>query len=288
MSINEFYIRNVFKKPLEPNSAVNVIYLTNKCNLACTYCYEDLADRPPQIVSEEDIRNYVDDAIEREKDGWQTQFVIFGGEPTLEWDKACYLMNYAYSKKKQVHFNMITNGIKFLSQKFRDTVKSNEFYQKGILSVDISFDGIGNQDRVFHNGKDSTKTMLRILRIMVENNMKYRLRYTIHNKNADYAYDDISKIIKTFKPERVITTVAWSTLTEAQTQGLSYMKERFREGWLNKDITTPICELFCDVCDGCGVRKEFKTYFSDEGKVSERKNEENAPKFNDFKDKGTT
>lgn len=115
MVVNEFLIGDKTDKPVVKGSGVNVIYFTNKCNLACTYCYEDLANRPPQILSQEDIRNAVDAIIEREDPNSQTLIVLFGGEPTLEWENVCYLMEYAYSKKTNIRFNMTTNGIKFLS-----------------------------------------------------------------------------------------------------------------------------------------------------------------------------
>jgi hypothetical protein len=62
-------------------------------------------------------------------------------------------------------------------------------------------------------------------------------------------------------------------------------KEQFRNDWKDGNITIPICELFCDMCDGCGERKELKTYFTDEGNVTTYDNYESSPEFHDFKDK---
>jgi hypothetical protein len=94
-------------------------------------------------------------------------------------------------------------------------------------------------------------------------------------------------IIKTFKPTRFITSVAWSTLSPEDIQKLPSVKERFRNDWINKAISVPICELFCDMCNGCGERKELKTYYTDEGNVTTYGNYENAPLFHDFKEKVT-
>jgi sulfatase maturation enzyme AslB (radical SAM superfamily) len=285
MNVADFYVGNKTNLPTTEDSAVNVIYFTNKCNLACTYCYEDLANRPPQILSQEDIRKYVDKIIEREQPDKQTLIVLFGGEPTLEWDNVCYLMNYAYKKKQNIHFNLESNGIKFLSQVFIDQVMGNFFYQRGLLSVDISFDGTGNKNRIFLNGMDSTKSMLEVFKKLTLSNFKYRIRYTIHKLNVRYMYEDISMIMKTFKPQRIITSVAWDTLSEKDIERLSANKNMFRDDWINKKIEIPICELFCDMCDGCGERKQLKTYFTDEGNVTTYENYENTPKFHDFKEK---
>jgi len=285
MNVADFYVGNKTNLPTTEDSAVNVIYFTNKCNLACTYCYEDLANRPPQILSQEDIRKYVDKIIEREQPDKQTLIVLFGGEPTLEWDNVCYLMDYAYKKKQNIHFNLESNGIKFLSQVFIDQVKNNFFYRLGLLSVDISFDGTGNKNRIFLNGMDSTKSMLEVFKKLTLSNFKYRIRYTIHKLNVRYMYEDISMIMKTFKPQRIITSVAWDTLSEKDIERLTANKNMFRDDWINKKIEIPICELFCDMCDGCGERKQLKTYFTDEGNVTTYENYENTPKFHDFKEK---
>lgn len=289
MIVGNFFIAGEdTKKPLEKGSSSNIIYFTNKCNLACTYCYEDLPGRPPQILTKEKIREIIDEVLEREDPNQQTIFVLFGGEPTLEWENVCYCMSYAYSKKKNVHFNMTSNGIKYLSQKFIDETKSNFFYKSGMLTIDISFDGAGNQDRIFHNGEDSTLAMLKVLKNLVVNGIKFRLRYTIQNHNIHCAYEDITRLVKTFNPGRVIISVAWDTLQDSDKDRLTFIKNAFRNDWINKDITVPICELFCDMCDGCGVRKEFKAYYSDEGQVNLQETYENSPKFQDFKEKGQT
>jgi sulfatase maturation enzyme AslB (radical SAM superfamily) len=272
-------------KPVEENTAVNVIYFTNVCNLACKHCYQDLANRPPQILTKQDIEQYVDGIIEREDPDKQTLIVLFGGEPTLQWENVCYLMEYAYSKKKNVHFNLETNGIKFLSDKFTQEVKENFFYKRGFMSIDVSFDGVGNGNRIFHDGSDSTSAMITVFKKLMKNRMGFRVRYTIHNNNIKFFYDDINRIIKTFKPLRVITSIAWDTLSDEDQQLLLAGKNRFRTDWINRDNSIPVCEFFCDMCSGCGVVHATKTYFTDEGNVTTYKYDESALKFHDFKEK---
>lgn len=281
----DFYVGDKTDKPTIPGSAVNVLYFTNKCNLACTYCYEDLPGRPPQILTIQQIESSIDAIIEREDPNNQTLIVLFGGEPTLEWDNVCYAMQYAWTKKKNIHFNLTTNGIKYLSQEFINTTKQNKFYKMGMLSIDVSFDGIGNKDRIFKNGLDSTNSMLQVFKNLNANRVKYRIRYTIQRQNVRNLYKDIALIVNTFKPLRLITSVAWDTLLEGDMVRLSDAKDRLRDDWINKRINIPVCELFCDMCNGCGERKELKTYFTDEGNVNTYGNYENAPQFHDFKEK---
>ncbi len=284
----DIFVGDQTDKPVPAGSGVNVLYFTNKCNLACTYCYEDLPGRPPQVMSKDDIRRTIDQILARESPDSQTLFVLFGGEATLEWENVCFAMEYAYSKKQYVHFNLETNGLKFLSDKFLNEVKNNFFYKNhGLLSIDVSFDGIGNGDRVFHDGSESTASMLKVLTKLAQSNMRWRLRYTIQKSNIHMWDEDMLKLARTFKPERVITTIAWDTLeaVENSYELLESGKKRLREYWINKEISVPVCEFFCDSCNGCDERKEIKTYFTNEGNVTTHKNYENAPKFNDFKEK---
>lgn len=281
----DFYVGDKTDKPTPVGSGVNVLYFTNKCNLACTYCYEDLPGRPPQILSREDIVKSIDAILERENPQSQTLIVLFGGEATLEWDNVCFAMEYAYSKKTNIHFNLTTNGIRYLKQDFIDETKNNFFYKKRLLSIDISFDGVGNGDRVTHNNKDSTPLMLDVFRNLLKNGVRYRIRYTIQKQNIDNVYEDMTRIIKTFRPTRLITSVAWDTLEDSDMPKLENMKKLMRDDWINNKLTAPVCEIFCDMCDGCGERKEIKTYFTDEGNITTYGNYENAAKFHDFKEK---
>lgn len=283
--IQDYYESKSTDKRIQENSGVNVIYFTNKCNLACTYCYEDLKDRPAQILTKEQIMNSVDIILEREKPEEQTLFVLFGGEVTLEWENAKFMMDYAYSKKKNVHFNISTNGIKFKDVEFIKEYKKLKYNLLNLTSIDISFDGIGNSERITHSGKDTTLQMLDIFKKLNAYKVDFRLRYTIHNLNINFLYQDLKFILEKIKPKRLITSVAWSKLSQNEINQLQEVKNVLRSEWQNNLITIPVCEMFCDMCNGCSVQKELKTYFSDEGNINTLKNNENAKVFGDFKQK---
>lgn len=285
MNPQDFYVGEFTDKPTVEGTGVNVLYFTNRCNLACTYCYEDLEGRPKQVLSQEQIRTSVDNILAREPHDQQTLFVMFGGEVTLEWENALYCMEYAYSKKKNVHFNISTNGIRFLKDDFLWDYKKLKFNLLGLTSLDISFDGIGNGQRVTKNGKESTPLMLKIFNRLNNAKVPFRLRYTMHKGNINNLYNDIKLISQKIKPHRIITSVAWEELDDNDLKKLKEAKDALRADWFNKQITIPVCELFCDACNGCGVRKDIKTYYSDEGNITTYKNYESAPKFHDFKEK---
>lgn len=277
------FMSNHTNKPIDKNSGVNVIYFTNQCNLACKYCYEHLDGRPKQIMTKENIRNTIDNILIRENHSSQTLFVLFGGELTLEWNNVLYFMDYAYSKKSNIHFNISSNGIKFYNDKFILAYKNLKYRLMGLTSLDISFDGLGNSERVTKSGKDTTQLMLNIFKKLNYYNIDFRIRYTIHKKNVDVLYDDLFNIANFIKPKRIITSIAWSLLNKKDINNIEITKEKLRQDWIDKRIQIPICEFICDMCSGCSIKKDIKTYFSDEGNITTYKSDEIAATFNDFK-----
>jgi sulfatase maturation enzyme AslB (radical SAM superfamily) len=280
---NIYVDRALTNKKVIENSAVNTLYLTNQCNLACTYCYEDLANKEKEKLSYEQLKKNIDLVFERENDDAQTLFILFGGEPTLVWDKCKYAVEYALSKKENCHFNMITNGIKFLDNEFAKEFK-NYKYNK-YISLDVSFDGSGNSERIYHSGKKSSDDMIKVFEQFRKYKMKWRLRYTINKENVDNIVEDLIELYVKYKPERLITSVAWTTLKNSDTKKISIAKEKLRLLWQNNMISSPVCDMFCDICDGCSNTLDYKAYYNEDGEVRIDKNNKSVGKFNDFKEK---
>lgn len=247
-------------KPTERGN-VNILYLTTKCNLNCTYCYEDLSNKVKKSTSLKDLIKQVDDVLSNEPVDNQTLFVLFGGEPTLEWDNIKSIVEYTLSKKSNVFFNIETNGIKFQDDLFLENFL--DFIHNKPFSVDISFDGIGNHQRVDHNDNDSTFRLISVLNKFKSLDINWRIRYTITQSNyTEFAYD-IAKIIKEFKPKRVITSEDSASFSSDDYVVINRQKQGLKYLWDTNRINTPICNIFCDTCDGCHSSKSDKKYYKD-------------------------
>lgn len=248
------------KKPLERGN-VNILYLTTKCNLNCTYCYEDLTNKAKKSTTLENLIKQVDDIIDNEPMENQTLFVLFGGEPTLEWENVKSIVTYALSKKKNVFFNIETNGIKFQDDDF--LTEFLDFISDKPFSVDISFDGVGNFLRVDHSENDTTHKMISVLNKFKQLDINWRIRYTITKSNySEFAYD-IAKIIKEFNPKRVITSEDSSSFNNDDYIRINQQKQGLQYLWNTNRINTPICNIFCETCDGCHSSKSEKKYYKD-------------------------
>lgn len=126
------------------------IYLTNSCNLRCTYCYfkRKKANRANSDLIKKTLRYFLD---RKYKD--QTLYCTFiGGEPTLEFEKIKEAVkigkSLAKKHRKKIFFNLVTNGT-LLNNERINFLKRNNFY------IVLSFDGrkrTQDRQRMFPNG----------------------------------------------------------------------------------------------------------------------------------------
>lgn len=272
-------------KKLEKNTNVNILYLTTECNFDCSYCYEHLQDKVKKQMSKEDIKKAIDTVITSEPADKQTLFVLFGGEATLAWDGAKFAMDYAMSRKDNIVFNLETNGYRFKSTDFITDYINLPAYKANKLTLDISFDGLGNEERKLKSGKSVTKDLLIIFRNLKVLKIPFRIRYTVHSKNINFLIQDFEAIEKTIQPERIIVSVAYETLQKTDRKILNESKNIIIQKFLDKAIKTPICDWICEYCSGCSCRKEFNSYYNDEGNINKIKTSESAGKFKHFKEK---
>jgi sulfatase maturation enzyme AslB (radical SAM superfamily) len=267
-------------------AGINIVYFTTACNLGCTYCYEDLPNVKPKIMTREELRKVADETLERENPNEQTLFVLFGGEPTLEMENVYYFMDYVYSKKKNVQFNMTSNGIKFLDDDFFNTYINNKHYKDGRISLDISYDGkYGNFRRIYKDGQESTDDVVEVLKKFSKQNVKYRIRTTVTTYNINNLVEEIVSY-SMFNPQRVILSVDWNGFNDVNllNKQLDFIKNRLSDLWNNKKITYPVCNMVCETCDGCPQPKSMIFDYAPNTEVKLRKKESNKI-FNTFERK---
>ncbi len=124
-----------------------IVYLTDKCNMNCKYCYEHKKDRE---ISFENIKNLVDNII-RYDESESCVLSFYGGEPLLKFDLIKQTIEYINSQNKNKRFlySMTTNGT-LLNDEIIEYIDKNDF-----LIVQFSIDGIKeshDKNRVFQGG----------------------------------------------------------------------------------------------------------------------------------------
>lgn len=109
-----------------------IIYLTEKCNLNCTYCYENKRNKDILFDS---IKKLIDYEIERKEKYAIIDF--YGGEPLLKKDVIRDTIEYIKTKKSKTRFyyGITTNGT-LLDDEFIKYMSKNNF-----VNIAYSIDG---------------------------------------------------------------------------------------------------------------------------------------------------
>ena len=58
------------------------LYLTENCNLKCSYCYEG-DDKRKKILSSDDLKTAIDFIVQHNPEGEKLDLTFLGGEPLL-------------------------------------------------------------------------------------------------------------------------------------------------------------------------------------------------------------
>ncbi|MDT7906369.1 MAG: radical SAM protein [Sulfolobales archaeon] len=145
-----------------------IVKVVSTCNLACRYCdadtYSNLRmslDTISQIIKK--ALNYAD----------HVEFIWHGGEPLLMgiqfYEKVVELQK-RYRREGQTIVNTLQTNGTLISQEWVDFFKANGFH------VGVSLDGppeVHNANRIFRNGQGSFEQVMRGIRLLRENGVKF-------------------------------------------------------------------------------------------------------------------
>ncbi len=144
-----------------------VLNVTNKCNLACTYCYEYGEDKivdttctdDPKFMAGDTAHEGVDFLLKESGPIEVVQLTFFGGETLLNFpvlqDTVDYGRRRAAEEGKRIEFSLTTNAT-LLRTDIIKWLADNE------IGVTVSIDGpkeMQDRMRVFHSGKGSYETV---------------------------------------------------------------------------------------------------------------------------------
>lgn len=125
------------------------LVLTEKCNLACKYCYID--QKPESMTKDTFDKHYsMLDLFLQEYGCKNYHAALFGGEPLLNWELFEYIIPI-FKKDDRCNFIIVmTNGLLLKDDYKRD------FIEKNNIALSLSFDGLWNKNnRVYHDNKSS-------------------------------------------------------------------------------------------------------------------------------------
>jgi uncharacterized protein len=218
-----------------------VLNVTNKCNLACTYCYEYGEDKivdtefgsKPKFMSEETARESVDFMLKESGSNAVANLTFFGGETLLNFKVLKKTLAYAQEQAavlgKQVRFSLTTNAT-LLRPEIIEWLVANE------VGVTISIDGPKeSQDefRVFKNGMGSYEVMLPKIKELLKHHAAHYIgaRVTLTRQNMD-----VVSIFRHLTEELGFGSVGFAPVTTAdgrdyaiEGEGFEAMLAQFQE-----------------------------------------------------------
>ena len=180
------------KKNYKPT--VCVLCMTSACNFRCTYCFADGGEAKFSELSLETGKTAIDIAYNNSLEINAENFTVAfhgGGEPTLPLKKMQELTSYARSKNKKCIVELTSNG--YWNDEKAEWILSN------IDNLTLSFDGIEeiqNKQRPLVNGEDSFKVIMKNIKKLDENKLKYGFRLTVTNKSVSQLSESIEFLCK--------------------------------------------------------------------------------------------
>lgn len=168
----------------EKNGRGNLSFiLTYKCNLSCTYCYQQSV--PDQLKSQVMTPEFVDEFFNvyfsqlYPKLPKQMRFTLFGGEPLLPQNHETIRRILHYAKKyDSVQIDVATNAV-FLPE-LLDQIGSED---GKIQSVQITLDGdkdLHDGTRIPSSGKPTFETMVAAIRQVLKTGAHVGIRVHLH------------------------------------------------------------------------------------------------------------
>lgn len=91
------------------------MHLTDKCNLRCSYCYEDRAQRSSEVMSIATAQEIAARHLAEKGPHKTVELDFIGGEPLLAWDRIVAVVEFVHQRKWPVEhsFSFSTNGTLF-------------------------------------------------------------------------------------------------------------------------------------------------------------------------------
>lgn len=246
----------------------NVIYLTTKCNLDCSYCYERRNRLTEGFVhkeaTKEDVHLFIDELVEREDD-INSCVVIFGGEPLLKPDLIEEVIDYGVSKKPgKISYDIITNATLIDENTALRLLKIYKKLQENYSSfqLEISYDVSGQSERKYANGKDTNNDVLSSLKLLRSLNIPYTISYVVNPSNYANVIRDVLYIIIALKAEKVCIKWARYDLEKIHID-VDEIKSAISNDlfYIFNKYNVPICEEVCPVCRLCDKCKSGNNYY---------------------------
>jgi len=177
-----------------PAMAMLELFLTNDCNLRCTYCF--VGHKRPEQMSLETALAAFDALLDRSAHIEELGVLLFGGEPFLCMDLIQGLVPEArYRARKQgkrIDFHCTTNGTVLDEATVQYCQRNNIVY---LLSID-GYGAHHDYHRRYADGRGSFDDIRERLPVMLRYQPWQGSRYTVAPELVEYVEQDVRELHK--------------------------------------------------------------------------------------------
>lgn len=166
------------------------LYLTDNCNLKCSYCYEG-DKKNKTYMDEQTLIESLNFIVENNLPDDNIDLLFLGGEPLMNKPilfKAVNIIDEKYHEIKHLFkYQITTNGI-LLDSKTADFLYANK------ISISISIDGdkeTHNLNRKSLNNKDVYDLIIKNMCYMLNNHIDFSVRMTVTSNNVHLLYKNV-------------------------------------------------------------------------------------------------
>lgn len=182
-----------------------VLFLTNRCNLQCSYCYASSGESPARAMSWEIAKAAIDHVWRGVMEHRLPEMTLGfhgGGEPTLNWKVLIRSVDYARSlaEKNQVRLNVSGAFNGYWSKKVLDYIVLN------FTDLSLSFDGLPAVQNAQRPAKGKTNSFTRVaatLKALDQARVSYGIRMTVTNEAVTRMAESVSYICDHFRPRKI-------------------------------------------------------------------------------------
>lgn len=164
------------------------LWLTKRCNLQCTYCYEGIIKETESMSKRicDKVITYIQEINE------PINIRFHGGEPLLEYDKLQYLYENLKNNEKIKTFGITTNALMLDEKKI-------DFLSKSMNDFSISIDGgrqVHDKHRKDATGKGTYDKVCKVIPSILKKSPYARARMTIASDTVPHLYESVENIVK--------------------------------------------------------------------------------------------
>lgn len=163
------------------------IWMTNRCNMSCKYCYEG-SEKLDNVFGMDKVDRLMNFMEKYNVRGDEVPVSFHGGEPLLESETIEEIIKRVKQRYPSALLAITTNGT-VMSDKIADVLIDSG------MEITVSIDGnqmCHDQNRIYKNGQGTHSKVMETIRFLQDKgaeNMRYRL--TFNSKTVKYLAENI-------------------------------------------------------------------------------------------------